>query len=203
MEEHIKQAKHQIQLCDIVEPLLEWYRKNARRLPWRENTDPYRVWVSEIMLQQTRVEAVKPYFERFLKQLPTLKDLAAADEDTLLKLWEGLGYYARVRNLQKAAQTICKEYGGIFPETYEDPRAPGNWPVYRRCNFVNFIRETGAGNRWKRTARHYPSKRRSPGSLRSGLEKADCHRACRGISCRAMRRFYAKSHGARSNRLYA
>ena len=79
MEEHIKQAKHQIQLCDIVEPLLEWYRKNARRLPWRENTDPYRVWVSEIMLQQTRVEAVKPYFERFLKQLPTLKDLAAAD----------------------------------------------------------------------------------------------------------------------------
>lgn len=120
MEEHIKQAKHQIQLCDIVEPLLEWYRKNARRLPWRENTDPYRVWVSEIMLQQTRVEAVKPYFERFLKQLPTLKDLAAADEDTLLKLWEGLGYYARVRNLQKAAQTICKEYGGIFPETYEE-----------------------------------------------------------------------------------
>ena len=120
MEEHVKQAKHQIQLCDIVEPLLEWYRKNARRLPWRENTDPYRVWVSEIMLQQTRVEAVKPYFERFLKQLPTLKDLAAADEDTLLKLWEGLGYYARVRNLQKAAQTICKEYGGIFPETYEE-----------------------------------------------------------------------------------
>ena len=78
-------TQYKMQLQEIVAPLLEWYAANARALPWRENTDPYRVWVSEIMLQQTRVEAVKPYFERFLKQLPTIADLAAAEEEVLLK----------------------------------------------------------------------------------------------------------------------
>ena len=77
----------------IVEPLLKWYEKNLRSLPWRDNPEPYRVWVSEIMLQQTRVEAVKPYFYRFLEKLPTIEHLAEAEEDELLKLWEGLGYY--------------------------------------------------------------------------------------------------------------
>lgn len=103
----------------IVEPLLQWFQKNARILPWRENPEPYHVWVSEIMLQQTRVEAVKPYFARFLKALPTVKDLAHCPEDRLLKLWEGLGYYNRVRNMQAAARTVVEEYGGIFPADYD------------------------------------------------------------------------------------
>ena len=107
-------------LADIVIPLTDWYRKNKRDLPRRHNPDAYRVWVSEIMLQQTRVEAVKGYYDRFLKALPTVKDLAEAQEDKLLKLWEGLGYYNRVRNMQKAAQQIMVDYHGIFPDTYEE-----------------------------------------------------------------------------------
>ncbi|WP_122641754.1 A/G-specific adenine glycosylase [Luxibacter massiliensis] len=103
-------------------PLTEWYRKNKRDLPWRRHISAYRVWVSEIMLQQTRVEAVKPYYERFLKELPSVRELAEVSEDRLLKLWEGLGYYNRVRNMQKAARQIMEEYGGVFPEDYEDIR---------------------------------------------------------------------------------
>ena len=95
--------------------LLEWYHKNARPLPWRENPSPYRVWVSEIMLQQTRVEAVRPYFARFMQTLPSIADLAAAPEEVLFKLWEGLGYYSRARNLQKAARQIMTEHGGRLP----------------------------------------------------------------------------------------
>lgn len=104
---------------EMVTPLVKWYRENKRELPWRENVTPYRVWVSEIMLQQTRVEAVKPYYERFLKELPGVRELAGASEDKLLKLWEGLGYYNRVRNMQKAAQQIMVDYDGKFPATYE------------------------------------------------------------------------------------
>ncbi len=107
-------------LADIPIPLLKWYDKNRRILPWRENPDPYRVWVSEIMLQQTRVEAVKPYFERFMKALPGIAALAQAEEELLLKLWEGLGYYNRVRNLQKAAIQVEKLYDGRMPDTYEE-----------------------------------------------------------------------------------
>ena len=100
---------------EAVSALLCWYASNARDLPWRHTRDPYRVWVSEIMLQQTRVEAVKPYYARFLEAFPTVFDLAAAPEDQLLKLWEGLGYYSRARNLQKAAQVIVRDYGGEMP----------------------------------------------------------------------------------------
>ena len=106
-------------LDQIVRPLLEWFPGHARALPWREEITPYRVWVSEIMLQQTRVEAVKPYYERFLKELPTIRDLAECGEERLLKLWEGLGYYNRVRNMQAAAQTVMAEYGGELPADYE------------------------------------------------------------------------------------
>lgn len=106
-------------LKKIVRPLLEWFQKNARILPWREEPTPYRVWVSEIMLQQTRVEAVKPYFERFTKTLPDVKALAECEEEQLLKLWEGLGYYNRVRNMQIAARTVMTEYGGQLPADYE------------------------------------------------------------------------------------
>ncbi|MBO4309414.1 MAG: A/G-specific adenine glycosylase [Clostridia bacterium] len=100
---------------EAVDALLGWYRSNARDLPWRHTRDPYRVWISEIMLQQTRVEAVKPYYARFLEAFPTVFDLAAAPEDRLLKLWEGLGYYSRARNLQKAAQMVVRDYGGEMP----------------------------------------------------------------------------------------
>lgn len=104
---------------DIVTPLLAWYDQNKRILPWRENKEPYGIWVSEIMLQQTRVEAVKPYFDRFMKELPGVSLLAEAEEERLLKLWEGLGYYNRVRNMQKAAKIIMDEYEGSFPKDYE------------------------------------------------------------------------------------
>ena len=99
--------------------LLPWYHENMRDLPWRKDREPYHVWLSEIMLQQTRVEAVKGYYARFLAKLPTIDALAHTDDDVLHKLWEGLGYYSRVRNLKKAAQVIMNEYGGAFPEEYE------------------------------------------------------------------------------------
>ena len=101
-----------IQIAETVPKLLEWYSKNARRLPWRDQITPYRVWVSEIMLQQTRVETVIPYFQRFLKELPEIRALAEADDEVLLKLWEGLGYYSRVRNMRKAAIQLCELYDG-------------------------------------------------------------------------------------------
>lgn len=103
----------------IVAPLLKWYEKNARELPWRENTQAYRVWISEIMLQQTRVETVIPYYKRFLQRFPNVSALAEADEEELMKLWEGLGYYSRARNLQKAAQVVCERFSGRFPSDYE------------------------------------------------------------------------------------
>jgi A/G-specific adenine glycosylase len=113
-------------LLDMVTPLLAWYEKNARNLPWREDTDPYRVWVSEIMLQQTRVDAVIPYYTRFMRELPNVESLAKVDEEKLMKLWEGLGYYRRARNLHKAAQVIMEKHGGIFPKDYLEIRAlPG------------------------------------------------------------------------------
>lgn len=106
-------------LEQLVSPLLQWFLNHARVLPWREEPTPYRVWVSEIMLQQTRVEAVKPYFERFTTALPDADALSACPEDELLKLWEGLGYYNRVRNMQKAAVEVVENYGGQLPADYE------------------------------------------------------------------------------------
>ncbi len=110
-------------LMEITEPIVSWYKANRRQLPWRENVSAYRVWVSEIMLQQTRVEAVKPYYERFLQAFPTVRDLAEAKEEKLLKLWEGLGYYNRVKNMQKAAKQVMVDYHGRFPDTYEEIRS--------------------------------------------------------------------------------
>lgn len=106
--------------------LLPWYEQNRRDLPWRRDREPYHVWLSEIMLQQTRVEAVKGYYARFLAALPTVEALAEADPELCHKLWEGLGYYSRVRNLQKAAQVIVQNLGGVFPRDYAGLRAlPG------------------------------------------------------------------------------
>lgn len=113
----------------LPDALLPWYKQNARRLPWRQDTEPYHIWLSEIMLQQTRVEAVRAYYLRFLEQLPDIHALAAAPASRLLKLWEGLGYYNRARNLQKAARVIETQYGGRFPGRYEEIRAlPGIGP---------------------------------------------------------------------------
>ena len=108
------------ELGRLPEVLLPWYRDNSRELPWRQTREPYHIWLSEIMLQQTRVEAVKGYYTRFLETLPTIEALANCDDDMLHKLWEGLGYYSRVRNLKKAARVILDRHDGRFPEDYED-----------------------------------------------------------------------------------
>ncbi len=104
---------------EIVAPLLSWYDESARILPWRENPEPYRVWISEIMLQQTRVEAAKPYYDRFLEELPDVSALACVPEEQLMKLWEGLGYYNRARNLQKAAKVLMEKHSGQLPASFE------------------------------------------------------------------------------------
>ena len=110
----------------IVQPLLEWYDHAKRTLPWRGVSDPYSVWVSEIMLQQTRVAAVVSYYTRWMQALPTVEALAAVDEKTLYKLWEGLGYYSRARNLQKAAVIVVRDYAGVLPRSVEElRRLPG------------------------------------------------------------------------------
>ena len=106
-------------LEEIVLPLVKLYRDNKRILPWRDKDNAYYTWVSEIMLQQTRVEAVKPYFRRFITELPDIQSLAECPEEKLLKLWEGLGYYNRVRNMQEAAKTVKDEYNGRLPEDYQ------------------------------------------------------------------------------------
>ena len=113
-------------LAQLPALLLPWYRTNRRELPWRSDRQPYHIWLSEIMLQQTRVEAVKGYYSRFLEILPSVEQLALCDDEVLYKLWEGLGYYSRVRNLKKAAQVIMTRHGGVFPTAYDDVLAlPG------------------------------------------------------------------------------
>jgi len=114
------------EISAIVKNLLVWYAANARDLPWRRTKDPYAIHVSEIMLQQTQVKTVIPFWERWMRELPTISAVAKADSDRLHKLWEGLGYYTRVRNLQQAAQTIMTRHGGKFPDAFDDVLAlPG------------------------------------------------------------------------------
>lgn len=109
-----------MELTEIVEPIITWYQENHRVLPWRENQNPYSIWISEIMLQQTRVEAVKFYYTRFMKRIPDIKTLSEISEEELMKLWEGLGYYSRARNLKKAAKQIMEQYHGEMPHTYQE-----------------------------------------------------------------------------------
>src|SRR5512147_2938314 len=101
--------------ASLVSRLLDWYTQNARQLPWRGQTDPYAVWVSEIMLQQTRVETVIPYYNRWMMRFPSLAALAEASQQEVLSAWEGLGYYSRARNLHRAAQMVMQEFGGELP----------------------------------------------------------------------------------------
>lgn len=112
--------KEEVRLEKITVPLIKWYQGNKRMLPWRNKKNPYYIWISEIMLQQTRIEAVKVYYERFIKEIPDVQSLAGIEEEKLLKLWEGLGYYSRAKNLKKAAMKICEEYNGQMPKTYEE-----------------------------------------------------------------------------------
>lgn len=109
-------------LVEAIPRLIEWYRENRRELPWRQEPTPYHVWISEIMLQQTRIEAVIPYYRRFLEELPDVRALAAVSEDRLMKLWQGLGYYSRARNLKKAAEEIVKNYDGKLPSGADELR---------------------------------------------------------------------------------
>ena len=110
----------------LAQKLLAWYRHHARTLPWRDHPDPYAVWVSEIMLQQTRVETVIPYFEKWMRLFPTVRDLADASEQDVLNAWEGLGYYSRARNLYKAAQIVAEKHDGELPRNLDDLHAlPG------------------------------------------------------------------------------
>ena len=138
-------------LQDLPGPLLAWYRANARDLPWRRTTDPYQIWVSEIMLQQTRVAAVLGYYARFLETFPTVEALAAAPEERLMKLWEGLGYYSRARNLQKAARIVA-EQGGRFPDTYQDLLALPGVGLHRQRHCLRRLRPTGSGGGRQRAA---------------------------------------------------
>ncbi len=102
-----------------VNALLDWYQKNKREMPWRDISDPYRIWISEVMLQQTRVDTVIPYFNRFINKFPTVTDLAESDQQSVLKVWEGLGYYSRARNMHQAAKTVSKEMKGVMPADYD------------------------------------------------------------------------------------
>ncbi len=108
------------QLEKLPQLLLPWYKAHQRDLPWRRDREPYHIWLSEIMLQQTRVEAVRGYYDRFLRALPDIPSLAGASQEELYKLWEGLGYYSRVRNLQKAAEVIMERYQGQFPKDHDE-----------------------------------------------------------------------------------
>ena len=110
--------QERIQSC--ISPLLKWFIQNRRMFPWRQDKDPYHVWVSEIMLQQTRIEAAKEYYIRFMKELPDVQSLCDASQEKLLKLWEGLGYYNRAKNLHKAAKAIVEQYSGHFPDHYRE-----------------------------------------------------------------------------------
>lgn len=116
----------------IAPPLLAWYPGHARELPWRQNREPYRVWLSEIMLQQTRVEAVKGYYQRFLAQFPTVQALAESSQEQVNKCWEGLGYYSRAANLRRAAVQLAEQYQDSFPHVERGAGTPRRGGLYRR-----------------------------------------------------------------------
>jgi A/G-specific adenine glycosylase len=168
--------------------LLAWYRRNARTLPWRGHPDPYAVWVSEIMLQQTRVETVIPYFRRWMERFPTIRDLAGSSEQSVLAFWEGLGYYSRARNLHKAAKILVEQYNGRLPPDLDalrrlpgigrytvgaiasmafgldEPALDGNIRrVLARVFNISLPANSSAGEKslWDLAARHLPGNRAS------------------------------------------
>lgn len=143
------QLPHTDILPEIVEPLLTWYRGQStlRCLPWREEVTPYHTWISEIMLQQTRASAVIPYYTRFLEVLPDIASLARCDDELLMKLWQGLGYYSRARNLKKAACQIVEDFGGQMPA--------GHRALHRQRHRLDCLRPATASRRRQHPARHH------------------------------------------------
>jgi len=134
----------------LVEPLCLWYEKEKRSMPWRDDATPYHVWLSEIMLQQTRIEAAKAYYDRFTKCLPDIPSLAAVSEEELLKLWEGLGYYNRARNLKKAASLLVERYDGRLPADYDFAAfTAGNRQIYSGGDCIHCLRLSRAGGGWQ------------------------------------------------------
>lgn len=124
---------------DFSRKLIEWYLRDGRDLPWRQTKDPYKIWVSEIILQQTRVAQGMEYYFRFIERFPDVKVLAAASEDEVLKLWQGLGYYSRARNMREAAKSVVAKFGGVFPKEYADVRAlkgVGDYTAAAICSFA-------------------------------------------------------------------
>ena len=188
---------------EAVAPLLGWYGANKRSLPWRDNPTPYRVWISEIMLQQTRVEAVKPYYRRFMAELPDVESLAAVDEDRLMKLWEGRGYYSRARNLKKAARLVVDEYGGVFPhsrgiaETARSRRLHGRGGRFDRD-------EPSRTRRGRECAARRFAPDREPGGYREAADETGVFGcAAEDLSARTLRRLHAGADGARRDGLSA
>ncbi|MCJ8009153.1 A/G-specific adenine glycosylase [Lederbergia wuyishanensis] len=120
MNEQLQQNLKQMEISKFQNDLVQWFIREQRDLPWRKDSDPYKIWVSEIMLQQTRVDTVIPYYERFLEKFPTIEAFADADDESVLKIWEGLGYYSRVRNLHSAVKEVVSQYNGKVPNTLKD-----------------------------------------------------------------------------------
>ena len=134
--------------------MLAWFRTHQRDLPWRRSRDPYRIWVAEVMLQQTRIAAVMPFYQRFLARFPTVQSLARAHEAEVLKLWSGLGYYSRARNLHRAAKLIVTQHNGKFPrDTRRRARTPGHRHLHRRSSLEHRLRCAAGRTRWQRSPR--------------------------------------------------
>lgn len=178
----------------IKNPLLEWYETNHRELPWRRDTIPYHVWISEIMLQQTRVEAVKDYYHRFLLECPDVEALARISEERLLKLWEGLGYYNRAFNLKKTAERIVKEYQGEFPKEYEQVLALpgiGEYTAGAICSICydaptpavdgNVLRVITRLSNWHAVIDDAKTKKQAKEALRGLYSEGDCGRLTQSL----------------------
>ena len=152
-------ADHHKRYAETTKAVLAWYSAHARDLPWRIRLEgrakgvkpnPYHIWLSEVMLQQTTVATVKSYFEKFTSIWPHVTDLAAADREDVMSAWAGLGYYARARNLHKAAQVVAEEYDGCFPETEDELRKlPGYWRLYCRSYCLNCFWQSSCCDGWK------------------------------------------------------
>ncbi|MFD2144464.1 hypothetical protein [Mucilaginibacter antarcticus] len=144
---------------DFSDELIKWYLENKRDLPWRHTTDAYIIWLSEVILQQTRVGQGLPYFNRFAEKYPTVNDFAAADEDEVLRLWQGLGYYSRGRNMLKTARMVRDEYGGTFPTTYDELiklKGIGEYTAAAIASFAaNELRAVVDGNVYRVLARYF------------------------------------------------
>ena len=166
--------------------LLDWYRTNKRDLPWRRTKDPYRIWVAEIMLQQTRVDTVIPYYERFLKRFPDVRALARAREDDVLKAWENLGYYSRARHLHEAARVVVKQFGGTIPAgDGRSAETARRGRLHRRGDPEHRLRQALCGRRRQCDPRHRPPLRDRGPRRREQGEKPDRGRSRRGSSRRA------------------